>query len=207
MPIAAPSQTDIVNGALAELGSTEVLLSIDGNSNSARRVRQFWPEVLRTMLADHPWNFALKRTYLLEDGTPPDFGFKRRFRLPVDLVRWLPFAEGDDAYRRAEREGSFLLADEPGPMPCRYIAYVDDTSTWPPHFATAMKFALAASLAEGITQSESIKDRMVERMREALSRAKRRDGLETGHSERSRPTVSSRWLRARQGAYLGDDRR
>jgi len=204
MPTAAPSQTDIANGALNAVGSTEVLTSIDSNSHSAKRIRTAWPEVLRTLLAEHPWNFAVRRAMLVEDGEAPQFGYKRRFRLPADALRILPFARDDDNYRKTEREGAFMLADEPGPMPIRYIALIEDTSQWAPHFATAMKFALAATIAEGVTQSESIKQDMQRAAEDALMDAKRRDGLETTQVQRGRPIVNSRWVAARRSPYAGD---
>ena len=129
------TQTSIVNQALAELGSTEIITStdIDTSSNSAQRALQLWDGIVRDLIVSHPWNFAIRRVDLNEAGGDAlAFGYQRRFNLPNDCARWLPAAEASRDWRRAEREGNQLLADCVAPFPCRYIAMIDDPAKWPP---------------------------------------------------------------------------
>lgn len=192
------TQTDIVNAALAELGSTTWLQSVTTSEHeSAVRARALWGPMVRELIASHPWNFALKRRDLNESAEPPTFGYQRRFALPEDCVRWLPPGSTSREYRRAELEGRSILADCAAPFPCRYIAMVDDVGQWPPAFVEAVKLQLAAMMAEGVTQSQSIKDRLLDRAERQLSKAKRLDGLETGNRRRGGVIGRSDWLSAR----------
>lgn len=198
MPIAALSPIDILGAALAELGSTERPISLDDSSStSAKRARSFWPAILRELLVRHPWNFAIKRRQLNRAGDGTDFGFRSRYTLPEDCLRWLPPDPDARNAHRSEREGNALLSDAEGVLDCRYIALVDDTTQWSAGFAEAFTLMLAARMAEGVTQSEGIKDRLLERAREAIRNAKRVDGLETGSTQRGGVVVRSDWLMAR----------
>jgi hypothetical protein len=204
VPLAADSPTSILHAALAELGSTERPTSMDDpTNNSARRAHALWPGIVRQLLAQHPWNFAIARATLNVSGVAPTFGWQRRFALPADCLRWLP---GDPAHRsteRCEREGDTLVSNATA-MTIRYIALVDDTTRWSPAFVQAAMLALAAAMAEGVTQSEGIKDRLLDRAAKAMRDAKRIDGLETGATQRGGSVTRSSWLRARsRGAYGG----
>jgi hypothetical protein len=199
------TQTELVNAALAELGSTARIIALDDGSNSARRAAALWANIVRMLLEQHPWNFALRRAQLNPLSAPPPFGYARAFQLPDDCVRWLPAAHGDPDFRAAEMEGRLLLTDADD-MPVRYIAMVTSVADWPPSFANTVMLYLAAAMAEGITQSESIKDRLAERGEMALRRAKRLDGLQTGATRRAHVTASSGWLGARRRGWTAEQR-
>lgn len=202
------TQTDIVNAALAELGSTSRINSInDEQSNSARRAIAVWDMTLRLLLAEHPWNFAIKRASLNALSAAPLSEYERQFALPADLVRWLPAAQGDDDYFEGEVEGEVMLSDADAPLVLRYIAFVEDVSKWPASFVEAFKYKLAGSLAEGETSSQSLRDRMLDQYEYWMQKAKRRDGQATG-KRRSQGRVTSRsdWLQARNRPYAGSGR-
>lgn len=198
------TQTGIVNAALARLGSTERLTSIDDpTSNSAGRARAVWGDLRRMLLSRHPFNFAIRRAMLNEDGVVPPFGWQRRFHLPEDCLRWLPPAEGDAGSFDGEREGDFILTNRSAPLPVRYIADMPDVSAWSPSFVMAMTVALAEWLAMGITESVGMTDRLVEIADRAIKLAKRLDGLETGRRQRGSVVVHSSWLTARGRSFHG----
>lgn len=203
--MAQPTQTGIVNAALARLGSTDRLTSIEsGGSNSAYRAAVLWDDVRRALLARHPWNFAIARKRLNAASPPPQFGYARRFKLPVDCLRWLP--PGDRADRdwfEGEVEGGFILSNAAAPLPCRYIRDHDTVSEWPPMFVQAMTICLADWMCEGITQSVGINDRLIELADNAIRLAKRIDGLETGRKRAGGVVVRSEWLGSRRRSYPG----
>lgn len=191
----AASHTSVANAALAELGSTENLTSFAlDQSSSAFRARALWQGILMAALARHPWNFAIRRATLnpgaLVDGI-------RSWQLPQDCVRWLP----DDAVATMEREGDTLVGRDRDALHIRYIAYVDDPALWSPGFVRVMTLQLAAAMAEGVTQSEGIKNALLERGEMEMRAARRVDGLETGARRRSGVTVRSDWLNARSRSY------
>lgn len=202
MTLTPSTQTGILHAALAELGSTERPISIDDTtSNTARRAKTLWNDLVREQLALHPWNFAIRRAQLNAAGAAPTHGWQRGFLLPADCIRWLPYADTDSDWRAAEREGDYLLSDAAAPLPIRYIAAIDDVTRWSAPFVKLVTLQLAASLAEAVTQSESIKDRVLERAEAALRKAKRMDGLETGQRRRSAVVGRSDILRGRSRAY------
>lgn len=200
---AAPSQTGIVNDAAARCGSTERIQSIDGGSTLAKAAKAVWDGVVRSTLADHPWNFALRRVQL-NAGPTPAFGFDFSYALPADCLRWLPPAREDGCnYFVGVLEDDAILTDAEAPLPVRYISSepLDDWSHWPAPFVEAVTKAMAEALAEPLTASQSVGDRATEKAQAALKKAKRRDGLESGNRSASQVTAKSNWLQARFRPY------
>lgn len=204
MPAPA-SQASIVNAAAARLGATERIVSLaDDDSNLARHARVLWDEALRTLIAEHPWNFAVARANLNAAATAPLFRFERAFTLPADCARLLPPSPEDRGdWWEGEVEGGAILSDAEAPLPIRYISRTraDQVALWPAHFALAMTMMLAASLAEPLTGSQSIAATMRDQADEALRKAKRRDALENGGRQRRQVSASSDWLAGRRMPY------
>lgn len=198
MPAArVPSQARIINGAYAELGSKTRVNSI--NDPVAERALTLWDDIVAEALAEHPWNFQIKRAAVNAtddlDLGDAEYGFV--YALPQDCARWLPPARDEAYYFRGEIESGYLLSDRAVEGKIRYISSDIDVSKWSPHFVRYMTLRLAESLADGVTQAEGKKDRLVERAAKALAKAKRIDGLESGNDRRAAVTVQSSWLQAR----------
>lgn len=202
--MALPTQTQprIYNRALSLLGSTNRTTNTDDKKPWTDTLNELWPQAVRDMLAEHPWNFAIRRATLnLHQQTEDGY----LYQMPADCVRWLPAPKGDRHYVCAAEEGQYLLTDSDSPPRIRYIAEVDAVDEWPAHFAGAMGYRLAMDAAEAMTQSTSI----VEDMRRkyegmdgeggALAKAKRADGLATGDRERGNVETRSRALTAAMG--------
>lgn len=203
MALPTPTQTRIYNRALSLLGSTNRTANTDDAKPWTDTLNELWPQAVRDMLAEHPWNFAIKRVTLNLDQQTEDGWL---YQLPADCLRWLPAPKGDRSYVCAAQEGNFLLTGSESPPRIRYIAEVTEVDQWPAHFVTAMGYRLAMDAAEAITQATSI----VEDMRVkyeghdgeggALAKAKRADGLATGDRERGNVETRSRALSAAMGA-------
>jgi hypothetical protein len=196
-----PTQTGIVNAALAELGSTKRIQSIDEGYGVANDALALWDTCMRTLLSEHPWNWAIGRA-LLNPTTAPEFGYARAFTLPPDNLRWLPASSDDADWFDAREEGGLLLTDAETAN-VRYVSAERGgrVAVWPPYFVRAMELAMAERLAEPVTQDESIKDRMEAKASDALRKAKRRDGIASNGPNRSQVTVRSDWLQARDTPY------
>lgn len=175
------SKDELVTATLAELGSTSTFASIESaTSNLAVAIRNGWPVILREVQVRHPWNSCIKRASLNEASPPPAFGYARKYKLPADCLRWLPPAIDDAAHYVGEREGDFILTDAGTPLPCRYIALVDDVSKWTPGLAMAIRHALKALIADVLTQSTGRKQASDAVYDEAVRIGMRIDGLEGG---------------------------
>lgn len=195
---ATPTQAGIVNQALAMLGSTARIQSIDDDKPVARHAKAAWDLQVRELLADHPWNFALARVLLNAAGEVPAFGYDRQFALPADCLRWLPPSVDEAEWFDAVQEGDALLTNEAAPLPVRYISLAqgEQVARWPAHFAMAMAARMALALAEPVTQSESVDGKAEERANAAIRRAKRIDALASGAKQRLSVSRRSRWLQA-----------
>lgn len=194
---ASSSQIRIINGALAELGSTTRITSINETlSGQAQTAKALWAEELADVLESHPWNFAIRRATLNQSSATPDSSYDFQYQLPADLVRWLPWDKSEAEYFDGEEESGFILTNA-GTCKIRYIYFNDEVGDWKPSFVKYMKLVMATAMAEAVTQSQSIKDRVEIRMEKQFSKAKRLDGLATGKRKRSGITIRSDWNRAR----------
>lgn len=207
MALPAQTQTRIYNRAFALLGSVNRSTSPDDGKPWTDTLGELWPDAVRELHAEHPWNHAIKRATLnLHEQN--DDGYL--YSMPVDCVRWLVPARDSRDYFRGVQEGAYLLTDSDTPPRIRYIAVIENVALWPPHFVTAMGYRLAMDAAEAITQSSGI----VEAMRVkyegtdgdggALAKAKRADGLATGDRDRGDVSVFSRTLTAARMSTIGE---
>lgn len=187
-----PDQSSIANAAAARLGSTKRMGSIHDGSELSRHVVDQWNGIITTMLADHPWNFLIRRATLnaLTDAPGSEYAFQ--YALPADCWRWLPWLPDDPDYFCGEAEGGNILTDAEAPIAIRYISgeYADQVGRWPAHFATAVELELAHRLAEPMTGSTSLARDMRDLAAEALMKAKKVDGLES--NGRGGPNINSR---------------
>lgn len=201
---ATPTQTGIVNRALSLLGSTARVSSIsEDSSNVASAARAHWDDAVRMALADHPWNFAIRRKLVSASADVPAFGHERQFALPSDCLRWLPPSPDEDDYYEAVNENGALLTSAEAPLPVRYISRdaADAIADWPPHFAEVMAHALAFYMANAVTQSESDQGNAEARFDAALKQAKRMDALASGKRTRMNVVRRSGWLQSRRVPY------
>lgn len=206
MALPAQTQTRIYNRTLALLGSANRSVSKDDRKPWTDQLNEFWPDAVRDLHAEHPWNHAIRRATL---NLKTQTGDGYLYSLPVDCLRWLPPARDSSLYFRGVQEGRYLLCDSDTPPRIRYIALVENIAEWPAHFVTAMGYRLAMDAAEAITQSSGI----VEAMRlkyegddgdgGALAKAKRADGLSTGDRDRGDVSVHSRTLSAASMSAVG----
>jgi len=194
------SVTRIANRAYVLLGQDSRISSIDDVSNAAQRVKAVWDGARDTVLSLHPWNFATKRQMLERDTeTVPAFGWSYRFRLPADCLRWLPPARDDRDYMFAVEEDGFLLCNDEGPIPARFIYRNEDVTRWSSSFITAMSYQLALEMCESATEQKGLRDRLLNDRDEAVREAKKLDGLASGDRERGNVVAQSRILSARHG--------
>ena len=193
---AQASQTRIVNRALALLGSAQRVSSITEPSGAAVTALALFDDARDATLAEHPWNFAIRRSSLAANVTAPAFGYAYSFALPGDCLRWLPWAAQSDDFRRCEQEGGALLADTPGPLNIRYIARIEDVALWSAGFTEAVAWKLAAEMAEPITADAGVGNKMLQGWDTALRKAKRSDAMATGDRARDL-SATSNWIGTR----------
>lgn len=193
---AAASRTAIFNKAIVLLGSRESLLSHDEPIPSAQSLTALWDIARRSALALHPFNFAIARKKLLPDTVAPEFGYDRRFKLPAECIRWLPWDSDDEFFFDGEEEGGYLLANDPE-IYIRFIADHDDPPAWSALFVDIMAYQLAAEYCEAKTGLKGLRQSFLDERDDKIAKARRADGLATGKRGRRRSPSSSRWAGAR----------
>ena len=135
----ATSVVQIVNNALVRIGS-RAILSLTENSEAARQANLIYEQVRDDVLADHVWNFTIKRVELAQDTTGPAFGYTYSYTLPEDCLKVLNMEEVTMVYTI---EGGKLLTDE-GTARIQYISRIEDPNQFSPKFIEALSATFSA---------------------------------------------------------------
>ena len=177
---------EIVNAALVQLGSQGGLGSLTDTGAHAQQANQVYTIARDALLACHAWNFAMARAEIDADvdgdgdAVKPAFGWSLQYTLPADTIRAWRLNDAPVDRRYWEIEGGKLLTNEASPIHLRYIKRVTDAESFPPLFADALSWEIAARLALPITQSQTTARGARDEARRALADAKWADSQEKG---------------------------
>lgn len=175
----AQDATSICNLALAHLSESQIM-SLDDESKQARWCKTFYAQTRDEVLAEHPWNFAIRRAVLSRLAETPLFQWAFQYQLPTACLRVLELNNVSDfqADRRWAIEGRALLTDDEGAQ-IRYIHRVESASDFAPLFVEALAVKLASKLAKPLTGNKTAKDDlMTEYARITGPRAKQANAVE-----------------------------
>lgn len=195
------SQTSLTNKTLALLGTLTRISAPDDGTAAAITAAALWDLTRDEVLADHPWNFAIRTDTVPQSADyVPTTRYLFGYELPRDCLRWLPWSDESENAFAAEQEGEFLVSNDAGPLLVRMVFRAEDVSRWSPGFQAAFCAKLGRYMAKPITGQGAMIDRMDGLYEQELSRAKRQDGLATGRRNRS-VVYRSNWLGARTRGY------
>jgi len=190
----ATSKVQIANLALTHVGGNPIT-SLTDDTNEAKSVNQVYDLVRDAVLADHPWNFAVKRIVPGLDDTTPVYGFSYRFDLPTDYIRLVEI-EDNPPYKIS---GQFIECDS-SVIKIKYIAENDMPTEYDYMFVMAFGLRLAATICERLTQSGTLAKELMEAYRLALKNAKTVDS----QSDEPDDFEANLWLDSRiQGTNIG----
>ena len=193
---------DIVNMALQRIGSAARIASLEEKAPEAQ-LGGFWYSMHRdTALASYAWPWATRRQKLqrLDVSTPPvppvearRSGWACVYAMPDECLTALYLWTGQrnpPAEMRApfsvematNSEARVLLTDM-AEAELVYVARVTDASRFPPLFAQALSYLVAADLARSLRKDEALAARLegmweVARARAAASAANQSQGDE-----------------------------
>lgn len=151
------SVVDIVNLALARLGDSAAVSSIDPPEGSAQaeQAKRFYPIARDNLLELHPWNFATKRVTLAatSDVAPDTWAFT--YSVPSNYIRALavyPEQTNSEADQQpfiieTNDSGQLVLFTNVENATLKYISSVTDTTKFTPLFTNTLSFMLASFLA------------------------------------------------------------
>lgn len=177
------SEIDIVNSALRKIGA-DTITSFDEGTNNANVADDQYPNLRDYILRSHTWNFATKLKKLARSATVPAFEWDHQYPLPSDWLRVVTIADNDAGHGTVRYEigyddddGNVIFADV-DELWMRYIARITDTNRMSADFREALSYALASEFAISIVNSNTLHDRMVDRFKRVLRRARSADGME-----------------------------
>lgn len=198
----------LYNGAL-RLCKERKLASLAENREPRRLLDDAWGDgatngTVKRCLQMGQWTFAM-RTIMLDysPSVEPDFGYRRAFDQPEDMVRVSAVCEDEYFEKPLTRyadERHFWFAD----LDTIYVRYVSndasygaDLSLWPESFAKLVEADLAQEVVGSLTGADS--QAIALAFKTAKSDAK---SLDAGN----KPTVflpEGSWASARRGGYRG----
>ena len=187
------SEVSICNRALRVLG-VQPISALGEDSKAGAWAQQTYADARDALLAEYPWNFAIKREALAASVSEPVWGYAYLYALPADCLRVLAVEGEPESYTDPYKiEGRSIATDAAAPLNIRYIARVTDPAQFFPLFVEALAARLAAEGAFHFTGSTAREAQLAERYRELVANARRYDAQE-GTAE---GLVASDWLDAR----------
>lgn len=173
-----PTKTAVLDNALRLLGEPPST-GPDDASPWVKRLNNAYPDVLRSVMENYPWNFTVQMQQLAADATADKAGWDYAFVKPgkcwriigvADRADWMP---GDWGIEYDDRRGYIMTAHE-----TTYLMFVDGTfadreGDWSQVFADYVAAELALAVApvtdEGATTMDRIERVLIDRRRSAKS--------------------------------------
>lgn len=182
------SVVDIVNLALARIGDSATVTSIDPPEGSAQaeQAKRFYPIARDTLLELHPWNFATKRISLAatSDVAPDTWQFT--YSLPANYIRALAVypeetnSEADQQHFIIETNelGQLVLFTNVENATLKYISLITDTTKFTPLFVNTLSFMLSSFMAGSLIKGDAgmkISDTMYNKAMQLMNMAAGKD--------------------------------
>ena len=150
-----PSIEQVANISLGHLGNWTTD-DVYKDSNVERLIRLHFPQVRRTLLRQHPWNFAIQRVRLELSELSNSFGAIFRYALPSDYLQTITLWQDEESLYRLDKfkiEGQAVVTDAEEAW-LEYVADISCTESWSPDFIEAFTLKLASKLAIPLGGSE-----------------------------------------------------
>jgi len=158
------SDVDICNLALARLGDSATVTSIDPPEGSAQaeHCARFYPIARDTLLEAHPWKFAIRRA-LLAQLDVDTWNWDYAYAEPADalkLLSVLPASAANDTDTEefeveTTTDGASVVLTNLASASLRYVARVTDTTAFSPMFIDTLGWMLASYLAGPLIKGDT----------------------------------------------------
>jgi hypothetical protein len=199
------SAVDICNLALARLGDSATVTSIDPPEGSAQaeHCARFYPIARDTLLEAHPWKFATRRVRLAQlivDTWNWDYAYAE----PADALKLLSVlpasaANGTDTEEfeaETTADGDPVILTNLEDASLRYVARVTDTTAFSPMFIDAMGWMLASYMAGPLIKGDTGAAAARSCMQNALV-ALRQAQVSDANQRKIRPEKIPSWIAGR----------
>lgn len=189
------TETDICNMAL-DLLKEAPITSIDDDWPVALWLKRNFATCRDGALTLANWNFAMRRESISADATAPEFGWSYRYLLPPECLRLVPLTYGGLSEGKPiphEVEGGYILTNQTGPLPIRFVERTVDYDRYHPMFVEVLSARLGFRMAHWLTGKTSYQKVCADILRQALSDAWSVDAIE---GDMPRPADDD-WIDAR----------
>lgn len=189
------SAVSIANFALRRLGASAIS-DFGDPTTEATLVNDTFTEIRDSLLREHLWNFAIRRSSLAASATAPAWGFTRAFPIPVDFLRLVAVEGSDIEHVKIESqvgEGRVLLTDLDAPLYISYVARIEDAELMDPSFRRALSLRCALEWCQKLTGTNSLTEQIAAEYESALRMARTADGQEDTADE----LTPNFWVNAR----------
>lgn len=151
--------------------------SLGDDSPEAQDAGRHYAEALHTCLEACDWSFASRYVHLPEaaaetSGLAPDPARPHVYELPGDLLLLREVGDRRTVWRR---DGRWLRASDPGPLPLRYTATLTNEQELSHRFRMALATELAARLAPRWLGTATKVETLIALSRQRLQEAMRED--------------------------------
>jgi hypothetical protein len=183
---------DMSSNALVLIGD-DPISSFSDPGAGAQAAANLYPDTYRSILAGHPWTFALKEVFLSKlTQTPDDLtNYKSAFQLPTDLIRiWKIMSHSN-----YDVVGTLVYSNE-DELLCRYVYNVDEVKL-PPQVVKAIEYKLASEFAMLVTEDINKSDFFERKYLNQIALARSIDSQ--GHPQEK--IVDSPFVDVRHGGY------
>jgi hypothetical protein len=151
----ATSVLSICNMAIARIGVSKLISSLNEPSNEARMCSLFYEQMRDYALREYPWNFAEKRVVLANAGIPPQ-GYGYKYAYPSDCLKALRITNPSTRTPRNDQRVHFKVATENGikviytdqaEAELVYTSRIEEPTLFDPMFSSALSYLLASEMA------------------------------------------------------------
>jgi hypothetical protein len=155
--MAITSTTQLANLALSEIGARRIDALDSDTTTEAKSCNLHFDHCRDSLLRRHQWSFATTRTGLSKLTDVPIKEWGAAWQLPPDCVRLIRVVSAaNDAAIPANEftiEGRHLLTADDTAKTIVYVSNAVEVGQWDSLFIEAMTYALAARIANDVTQN------------------------------------------------------
>lgn len=153
----ATSSVEICNSALVKVGAARIA-SLSDDTKAAKLCNEQYDKLRKKLIRAHPWNFAIARVALAQNGNTPVYDFTYEYAIPSDVLRVLDtdLTEGAEWVIETNSASDRVLLTDYETIKIQYLKNVTDTTIFSPDFEEALSFLLASDLAYSLTNSRAL---------------------------------------------------
>ena len=201
----AMTDVQISNMALGHIGVQQQIASLSTeHSTESNKCSLYYTQAVESVLADYPWPFATKYATLglVTDNsalsTPYDWLYEYRYPSDCLFVRRIVTVLGrkdpnPPPFRIGQDDQGLLVYTDQEDAVIEYTRRVTDTNLFPPTFAEAVSWRLAAFIAPGLSRLKDMVRLAMLTYLGILSKAE----TQAGNEQQQQDQIESEFIRAR----------